>query len=171
MDKLIDTLLIATHNPGKLKEYRQLLADLPIAVTSLAEQQITIVVAETGATFAENAALKARAYAARSGLWTWADDSGLEIDPLAGRPGVFSARYGRDVTRATGGTAGPDHPPLTPIVTAISVCWQNSSPCRPLTAAAHRTRIRAAIPPGRRAFAVRLPLPYRTVNSIVSRVH
>jgi len=87
------TLLIATHNQGKLREYEGLLADLPVTVTSLQEMKIDYDVEETGSTFAENAILKARAYATISGHWTWADDSGLEVDALQGRPGVYSARY------------------------------------------------------------------------------
>lgn len=87
-------LLIATHNLGKIREYQALLADLPLLVTSLQAEGITQDVDETGVTFAENAILKATTYAAWSGLWSWADDSGLEVDALAGRPGVYSARYG-----------------------------------------------------------------------------
>ena len=88
-------LLVATHNQGKIREYRALLADLPIQVTWLDAEGITDEVEETGSTFAENAALKATSYAARvPGLWVWADDSGLEVDALGGRPGVLSARYG-----------------------------------------------------------------------------
>ncbi|MEZ4770956.1 MAG: RdgB/HAM1 family non-canonical purine NTP pyrophosphatase [Caldilineales bacterium] len=87
-------LLIATHNPGKVREYRDLLADLPVAVTWLDDEGVTFEVDETGATFAKNAILKARAYAAATGLLTWADDSGLEVDALDGAPGVYSARYG-----------------------------------------------------------------------------
>ncbi len=90
-------LLIATHNPGKLLEYRSLLADLDLDVVNLDEAGIGFDVEETGSTFAENAILKARTYADASGLWTWADDSGLEVDALGGRPGIYSARY-----------AGPD---------------------------------------------------------------
>ncbi|CAN5835986.1 hypothetical protein BH10CHL1_BH10CHL1_27690 [soil metagenome] len=86
-------LLIATHNPGKIREYQTLLADLPVTVTSLQAEGIEHDVEETGATFTENAILKAKAYAQLSGLWTWADDSGLEVDALDGRPGVYSARY------------------------------------------------------------------------------
>jgi len=86
-------LLIATHNPGKAREYRELLANLPIEVTYLDAEGITLAVAETGATFAENAQQKALAYAREAGLWTWADDSGLEVDALDGAPGVHSARY------------------------------------------------------------------------------
>ena len=87
-------LLIATHNQGKLREFRQLLADLDLEVTDLDAVGITYDVEETGTTFAENAILKARAYAEMSGLLTWSDDSGLEVDALNGRPGVYSARYG-----------------------------------------------------------------------------
>jgi XTP/dITP diphosphohydrolase len=87
-------LLIATHNQGKLREFRQLLADLDLEVTDLDALGITHDVEETGTTFAENAILKARAYAEMSQLLTWSDDSGLEVDALDGRPGVYSARYG-----------------------------------------------------------------------------
>ncbi len=86
-------LLLATHNLGKIAEYRALLADLPVQIVSLQEAGIDLDVEETGATFEENAILKARAYAALSGLWTWADDSGLEVDALDGAPGIHSARY------------------------------------------------------------------------------
>lgn len=87
-------LLVATHNPGKVREYRALLADLPLEVTYLDAEGIAFEVEETGHTFEENAVLKARAYAAATGLLTWADDSGLEVDALGGEPGVRSARYG-----------------------------------------------------------------------------
>ena len=87
-------LLIATHNQGKVREYRALLADLPLEITYLDAEGIDFDVEETGATFEDNACLKAQAYAAHSGLLTWADDSGLEVDALAGAPGVYSARYG-----------------------------------------------------------------------------
>ena len=86
-------LLIATHNLGKLREYRDLLADLSLDVVNLDEADINFDVEETGTTFAENAILKARTYAEAAGLWTWADDSGLEVDALDGRPGIYSARY------------------------------------------------------------------------------
>jgi XTP/dITP diphosphohydrolase len=86
-------LLIATHNLGKLREYRDLLADLSLDVVNLDEANIDFDVEETGTTFTENAILKARTYAEAAGLWTWADDSGLEVDALDGRPGVYSARY------------------------------------------------------------------------------
>lgn len=88
------TLLVATHNQGKIREYRDLLADLPLSVTWLDQEGVTLEVEETGRTFVENASLKARQYADLTGLWTWADDSGLEVDALDGQPGVYSARYG-----------------------------------------------------------------------------
>jgi XTP/dITP diphosphohydrolase len=86
-------LLIATHNPGKAKEYQELLAGLPLELTHPAQEGLDIEVAETGGSFAENAGLKATAYARASGLLTLADDSGLEVDALGGEPGTRSARY------------------------------------------------------------------------------
>ncbi len=92
-------LLVATRNPGKVAEYRRLLADLPVQLVTLEELGVSDEVAETEPTLEGNAILKARSYAQRTGLWTWADDSGLEVDALGGRPGVLSARYaGPDAT-------------------------------------------------------------------------
>ncbi len=85
-------LLLASNNGGKLREVRALLADLRIV--SPADLGIELDVEETGQTFAANAELKARAYAAASGYIALADDSGLEVDALGGSPGVRSARYG-----------------------------------------------------------------------------
>jgi XTP/dITP diphosphohydrolase len=90
---MLPKLLIATHNLGKVREYRELLVGLPVETTYLDAAGITLEVEETGASFAENARLKATTYAAASGLLTWADDSGLEVDALDGAPGVYSARY------------------------------------------------------------------------------
>ncbi|MBA3943173.1 MAG: RdgB/HAM1 family non-canonical purine NTP pyrophosphatase [Herpetosiphonaceae bacterium] len=87
-------LLIATTNQHKLAEFRGLFRALPYQVMSLSDVGITDEVAETGLTFRENAIAKAEGYAALSGLLTLADDSGLAVDALGGRPGVFSARYG-----------------------------------------------------------------------------
>ncbi|MDP6548813.1 MAG: non-canonical purine NTP pyrophosphatase [Dehalococcoidia bacterium] len=89
-------LLIATRNPGKVREFRRLLQDVPYELVSLEDLGITEEVEETGETFAENARLKASAYAALGGLLTLADDSGLEVDALGGEPGVRSARYGEE---------------------------------------------------------------------------
>ena len=86
-------LLVATTNPGKLREIRAALAGVPVRLMSLADVPPRAEPEETGATFAENALAKARAYAAHSGVPSVADDSGLEIDALGGRPGVHSARY------------------------------------------------------------------------------
>lgn len=86
-------LLLATANPGKIREYRHLLRDLPFKLVTLAEEDINAVVAEQGASFEENARLKAIAYARLSQLTSLADDSGLEIDALGGKPGVHSARF------------------------------------------------------------------------------
>ena len=86
-------LLIATNNPGKVKEYADLLDSLPVALTTPAQEGLALEVDETGSTFAENAILKARAYARAGGFLTLADDSGLEVDALDGAPGVRSARY------------------------------------------------------------------------------
>ena len=85
-------LLLASNNAGKLREVRALLADL--RVVSPADLGFELDVEETGQTFAANAELKARAYAAASGYIALADDSGLEVDALGGTPGVRSARYG-----------------------------------------------------------------------------
>jgi XTP/dITP diphosphohydrolase len=86
-------LLVATGNPGKVREIRALLSDLPIRLLSLADFPNIVSVDETGSTFAENAALKAFGYASQAGVLTLADDSGLEVDALGGVPGVHSARY------------------------------------------------------------------------------
>ena len=86
-------LLIATTNRNKLREYAAIFAGLPLELRSLADLGIDDDVEETGATFAENARLKAEYYAARSGLPALADDSGLEVHALGGEPGVKSARY------------------------------------------------------------------------------
>jgi len=86
-------LLIATNNPGKVREYRELLADLPVEITFPAQEGLLLTVEETGETFEANARLKALAYSRASGLPALADDSGLEVDALDGAPGVHSARY------------------------------------------------------------------------------
>lgn len=85
-------IVVATTNPGKLRELRRALTGVPVRVLGLAEVGI-VPPPETGATFAENAVLKARHAAAVSGLIALADDSGLEVDGLGGAPGVYSARY------------------------------------------------------------------------------
>lgn len=86
-------LLIATTNPGKVREIRRVLAGLPVTVLTLSDLPPTPEPEETGRTFADNARLKAEYYAATMGVTTVAEDSGLVIDALGGRPGVESARY------------------------------------------------------------------------------
>jgi XTP/dITP diphosphohydrolase len=88
------TLLLATTNPGKIREIVELLRDTPIALQTLADHADVEPPEETGATFAENARQKALYYAAQTGRVTVAEDSGLEIDALGKAPGVHSARFG-----------------------------------------------------------------------------
>ena len=85
-------LVVATANPGKLREFRALLADLPFELRSLAELGLPSP-EETGATFLANAMLKARHAAAAGRCAAVADDSGIEVDALGGAPGIYSARY------------------------------------------------------------------------------
>jgi len=89
----VPRILIATTNPNKVREIRPLLADLPIDIVTLADVGPAIEPEETGATFWENARIKALAYAAATGEVAVAEDSGLEIDALGGAPGVHSARF------------------------------------------------------------------------------
>jgi XTP/dITP diphosphohydrolase len=86
-------LLLATNNPGKVREYKSLLSGVPFELVTPAEVGVDADVEETGTTFEENAALKATTLAAESQLLTLADDSGLEVDALGGEPGTLSARY------------------------------------------------------------------------------
>ena len=83
-------LVIASGNAGKVREFAALLLDLPLEVRPQPEG---LDVEETGATFAENARLKAEAVARATGCWALADDSGLAVEALGGAPGVLSARY------------------------------------------------------------------------------
>ena len=86
--------VLATHNPGKLKEMGAILAQFGVEVVSPKDLGLTVDVEETGTTFAENAMLKAKAICAAAQLPAIADDSGLCVDALNGGPGVYSARYG-----------------------------------------------------------------------------
>ena len=85
-------LLVGTNNPGKVQELVGLLAALPVIVLRPSDLGLSLDVAETGSTYAENARLKARAFAAQSGTLSLADDSGLEISALNGWPGIYSSR-------------------------------------------------------------------------------
>lgn len=94
MSPQVRKLLIATHNPGKVAELTLMLSGVPCDLLSLSDFPDTTEVAETGTTFAENAAIKASGYALQSRQLSLADDSGIEVEALDGRPGIFSARYG-----------------------------------------------------------------------------
>src|SRR5581483_8183281 len=92
-------LLLATTNEHKLSEYRTILRELPFTLLSLRDVRLDMDVEETGTTFAENALLKAHAYAQAANMLALADDSGLEIDALGGAPGIYSARFaGRETS-------------------------------------------------------------------------
>jgi XTP/dITP diphosphohydrolase len=91
----MQNLLIATSNPGKLREYVALLEPLPVALLNLRDVGLhSFDVDEPYETFEQNAAHKAEIYARQTGLLALADDTGLVVDALDGRPGVYSARYG-----------------------------------------------------------------------------
>jgi XTP/dITP diphosphohydrolase len=89
-------ILIATTNPGKLREIHSVLDGVPHELKTLADFPGLPIAEETGSTFAENARQKALHYAALTGMVTLAEDSGFEIDALNGEPGVYSARYLRE---------------------------------------------------------------------------
>lgn len=90
---MIRQLVLATRNPGKMKEFEELLRPLGSEILGLAELRIETEVEETGNSFAENARLKAAGYSRFTRLPVLADDSGLEVAALGGRPGIQSARY------------------------------------------------------------------------------
>jgi len=127
-------LVIATHNPGKLREIRSLLA--PLGIDCVGAEELDLPEPEeTGNTFVDNAELKARQSADLSGLPALADDSGLSIDALHGKPGIFSARWaededgGRDFGRAMERVwheveaAGPDAGHDAHFVCVLSLAW------------------------------------------------
>lgn len=88
-----DELIVATRNRGKTKEFAKAFGELGVSVRDLNETEGVPEIEETGATFAENALIKAKAAAEALGLPVLADDSGLCVDALGGQPGVYSARY------------------------------------------------------------------------------
>jgi XTP/dITP diphosphohydrolase len=90
----ITRIVIATHNKGKLSEFRALLSSTQWEILGLSDLGIEKEHEETGTTFAENARLKALSYSLDTSLPVLADDSGLEVTALGGRPGIHSARYG-----------------------------------------------------------------------------
>ena len=131
-----DRLVIATHNPGKLREMADLVAPLGISCVSAAELDLPEP-DEIGNSFADNADLKAREAADLSGLPALADDSGLCVDALHGRPGIFSARWAededgnRDWMRAMGRVwreaeaAGPEAGHDAHFACALALAWPN----------------------------------------------
>lgn len=90
------SIVLATRNPGKVRELRNALANLPVEIVELAPSGTLPAPAEDGATFAENARAKGLYYARATGKWALAEDSGLAVDALDGAPGVRSARYACD---------------------------------------------------------------------------
>jgi len=131
-----DRLVIATHNPGKLREIAALIEPLGVACVG-AEEMGLPEPEEIGNSFADNADLKAREAADLSGLPALADDSGLCVDALHGRPGIFSARWAEDeegnrdwmramekVWRAVE-VSEPDAPPAGHFVCALAIAWPN----------------------------------------------
>ena len=126
-------LVVATHNAGKLREMRELLALYGVEAVSAGELNLTEP-EETGTTFAENAAIKAHAAAKASGLPAFADDSGLVVDALGGSPGIHSARWAgpdKNFARAMQAIDSMlrDHGAITParrtahFVSALCVAW------------------------------------------------
>ena len=87
------TVVIASRNQGKIVEIREIFRNLPVEFRSLSDFSDAPEVVEDGTTFAENSRKKAREVARFTGLWALADDSGLEVDALEGRPGIHSARW------------------------------------------------------------------------------
>ena len=116
MPRVRPRLLLATTSADKIRELRQILADLPLELVSPPELGLALDVEESGATFRENAELKVRAYWQASGLPCLAEDSGFEVEALGGAPGVHSARWeGSDYQRKNrlilerlAGLSGPD---------------------------------------------------------------
>ncbi len=119
-------ILIATSNPGKLREYKILLAEVPVQLLSLRDAGLdSLDVEEPFATYEENAMHKARVYAKAANIPALADDSGIAVDALGGRPGVYSARYagGGDRDRymkLLGELKGVDDPQRTARFTCVT---------------------------------------------------
>ena len=115
-------LLLATSNPGKIREYHFLLDGLGYQITTLAEERIVKVVTESGKNYEQNARLKAITYAKLSQLTALADDSGLEVDSLNGEPGVKSARFA--------GEAATDAEKVSLLLAKLNgVPWEQRTAC------------------------------------------
>ncbi|MEO5772889.1 MAG: RdgB/HAM1 family non-canonical purine NTP pyrophosphatase [Sphingomicrobium sp.] len=140
MRRIGEKLVIATHNPGKLREISALMQ--PFGIECIAASDLDIPEPEeTGVTFADNADLKARYSADLSGLPALADDSGLCVDALQGRPGIFSARWAedeagnRDWNRAMRRVwdeveaNGPDSSRDAHFACSLAIAWPNDGQC------------------------------------------
>jgi len=115
-------LLLATSNPGKIREYRFLLDGLGYQLTTLAEEGIAKTVTESGNNYEQNARLKAISYAKLSQLTALADDSGLEVNALNGEPGVKSARFA--------GEAATDAEKVSLLLAKLNgVPWERRTAC------------------------------------------
>jgi XTP/dITP diphosphohydrolase len=115
-------LLLATFNPGKAREYLVLLEGIPYQITTPTEEGLREVVAESGDNYEQNARLKAVTYAKLGQITALADDSGLEVDALNGRPGVMSARFA--------GEAATDADRVSVILTKLrGVPWERRTAC------------------------------------------
>lgn len=120
-------LVVATGNPGKVKEMQIHLADLPWTLVLKPEE---IEVEETGTTFQENSRLKASQVAVATGEWAIADDSGLAVDALNGAPGLYSARYGKTNTERINrllAELGPNPNRSAQFICAVSVARPDGS--------------------------------------------
>ena len=134
-------LLLATSNPGKIREYRLLLDGLGYLITTPPEEGIAEVIAESGSTYEQNARLKAVVYARSSRLTTLADDSGLEVDALNGEPGIQSARFA--------GEAATDTEKVSLLLAKLQgVPWERRTACFKCVIAIVGPRGRADICPG-----------------------
>ena len=89
----MDRLLLATNNPGKIREFQIILGDIPYELVAPSDLGLRLEIEESGNTYRENAAIKASAYCRAARVLTLADDSGLEVDALGGEPGIRSSRY------------------------------------------------------------------------------
>jgi XTP/dITP diphosphohydrolase len=112
-------ILVATRNRGKILEIQEALALLPVKLRYLSEFDDVSTVEEVGQTYEDNAVLKALGYSRQTGVCALADDSGLEVDSLGGKPGVLSARFGGDGTS--------DYQRIEKLLTALSAGNQKRS--------------------------------------------
>lgn len=162
-------ILIATRNAGKVREIVAVLTDNEpfwngrVEWRSLDDVKIRAAdPEETEPTFAGNAALKARYWSNLTGLWTLADDSGLEVDALDGAPGIYSARYSQLPAPGSGQSQGESHPPANPPV--------DRTDRRPIDAANNRKLVAAVagIPAERRTARFRCALAVADGDRIVA---